>query len=302
MKQIIKKIILLHFLGLILSSCSSFEKNIDIPLPETERQLVIECYLRPNQPFRVLLTETKGYFDSLNECPTVKNAIVVIEYNNRRDTLQEANYLGECSFINPNFIPFMDSTRTRFYNYGSASICPYDLESEFRIHVYDSIGNRSAHASTKLVPTVAIDSISTIWNEARLNFHAYITATDNLNERNYYRMQVHKNSLFDEQGNIMGILNVFRGSVYTNTFSDEIFNGNSHMSFKTNDAYNIGDTIIASLYHITAHHYEYLYSTSRAESANGNPFAQPPTLVTNIQGGLGIFTGLSYTRDTLVIQ
>ena len=108
------------------SSCDSFERNIDIDLPEVERQLVVECYLRVGEPYRLLLTETKGYFDPLDECPMVRGAVAVIEHAGRRDTLIEAVYLGECTLTNPNFIPYFDDSRTRFYNYGSAAICPLD--------------------------------------------------------------------------------------------------------------------------------------------------------------------------------
>ncbi len=37
-------------------------------------------------------------------------------------------------------------------------------------------------------------------------------------------------------------------------------------------------------------------------NSNGNPFAQPPAIASNIVNGKGIFTFLSYDRKTLVIN
>ena len=302
MGQIEKKLITWAFLCLMLSACDSFEKELNIALPEVERQLVVECYLRPNQPFRVLVTETKGYFDDLNECPMVKGALVIMEYGEHRDTLSEAPYLGECTLMNPNFIPFLDNERTRFYNYGSQTICPLDYDTEFKLYVYDSLGQRSAYASTKIKPIIPIDSVA-IRSIARTDSLAlHIVATDNIHEENYYRLQVHRNSIFDRNASGMGVFNVLKGSIYSSLIADNALNGNSTMVFNTDYVLKRGNRAIISFYHLSKAHYDYIRSMRESQNANGNPFAQPPSLVTNIQGGLGIFTAISLYRDTIRIQ
>jgi hypothetical protein len=53
---------------------------------------------------------------------------------------------------------------------------------------------------------------------------------------------------------------------------------------------------------ITEDFYEYVESREALESANGNPFAQPGVLKTNIIGGIGIFTGFTPTQQTYYLQ
>ena len=77
-----------------------------------------------------------------------------------------------------------------------------------------------------------------------------------------------------------------------------IFAGNDvlHVSDYNFDS---GDLIIGTIYHIDKAYYDYLFTTRNAENANYSPFIEPSGLISNIEGGHGIFTFLSYTRDTI---
>ena len=63
-----------------------------------------------------------------------------------------------------------------------------------------------------------------------------------------------------------------------------------------------GDTIISTLFHIDKAYYDFRESVQNAINSNGNPFGQPGVLKSNIEGGLGIFTGLTFDRKTLIIE
>jgi len=286
---------------LSLTACDSFRRPIDLDLPEVERQLVVECYLRPNEPYRLLLTETKGYFDELDECPMVRGALVVIEHAGRRDTLQEAQYLGDCSLTNPNFVPFFDETRTRFYNYGSDAICPLDYTQDFRLEVIDTANNRSAVATTRMIPPISFGSITLTWNDAGDKAYAFLRAPDNGNEANFYRIQLHKNRLFRPDSLTGGFINIAKNPEFDITIDDEPFFNGEDIAFGTNYDYEVGDTLIATLYHIEKAYYEYLGDLGDSQNANGNPFAQPLKIRSNVQGGTGIFTFLLYDRDTIPV-
>jgi hypothetical protein len=60
------KIVNIYFLllvALVFASCD-LEKEIELELPEYERQTVVECYLEPGLPFTLLLTKSDGFFSS----------------------------------------------------------------------------------------------------------------------------------------------------------------------------------------------------------------------------------------------
>ena len=50
--------------GLFFTACN-LTKEVDIQLPEYTVQPVVECYLEPGKPFRLLLTRSYGFFDPL---------------------------------------------------------------------------------------------------------------------------------------------------------------------------------------------------------------------------------------------
>jgi Domain of unknown function (DUF4249) len=58
----------------------------------------------------------------------------------------------------------------------------------------------------------------------------------------------------------------------------------------------------ANLYHITPDYFRFLESAAAAQGANGNPFASPASLVSNITGGIGIFTGTSVTTKQVILR
>jgi hypothetical protein len=62
-----------------------------------------------------------------------------------------------------------------------------------------------------------------------------------------------------------------------------------------------GKKIIVRFFHIEQQYYQYLRAISAADRSNGNPFAQPSTIRSPMEGnGYGIFTSLNYR--TIILQ
>ncbi len=301
MKSITISRILLLFL--LCSSCREMEQVIEIEFPPVEHELVVECYLEPGQPYRLMLTETKGYFEDLNACPFVRNAIVVISHNGIRDTLSEAFFLNNnCDpddIIPYGLVPLLNADSTRYFNYGSNTLCPLDYSQPFVLEVWDTLNDRYITANTQFIPPVPITTFVTDTNETGKAFCLFGTK-DDPSTVDYYRMMMHRKSL-TKSGTGSFPLPTARNPQFDRVIDDGgIFNGNDVLH-GTNYKYNSGDTLIGTIYHIEKMYHDYLETTRDAESANGSPFGQPATITTNIQGGKGIFTFLSFTRDTLYV-
>jgi hypothetical protein len=74
--------------------------------------------------------------------------------------------------------------------------------------------------------------------------------------------------------------------------------------FGTGYDFKEGDTIYNTMFHIERAYFDFWESTFNAISSNGNPFGQPSSIISNVQGdagAIGIFTGLSYDRVTTVV-
>ncbi len=64
----------------------------------------------------------------------------------------------------------------------------------------------------------------------------------------------------------------------------------------------IGDTVVVKFASITRESYDFWRSAEAQTASNGSPFASPSPLKSNINGGVGIWEGFSYTIDTVIAQ
>lgn len=258
------------------------EKEVDIELPVYESRYVVECYLEPGRPFSLLLSRSQPYFapfPPLNqeflETILVDSARVEIFHNGKRYELR-------------NQFLFNQFTR-KFFNYFSSENVPFDTLSAFELAITLADG-RSISGSTRILPSVQIDSLVVQFAEADTLARVLTYFTDDPGEDNYYRRMFHESSL---------------DSVAAQDFSvdDRILEGTA--VFGTGYNYVAGDTVISTLFHIDKGYYEFLESLEDAVNANGNPFAQPSPIISNLEGtagATGIFTGISYDRKAIIVR
>ncbi len=257
---------------LALASCS---RDFDIQLPAHKPELVVECYLEDGEPLRALVTESTALLDTALIPPIITDATVTISYHGKTDTLRPSIYL--------------DPLRNRAYNYGSTTRVTADLSSgeEYRIDVYDRQG-RHATGTTHFMPPVAIGNMEASFNsedEASI----LTTIQDDPAAKNYYRLILKRNS---EQDSIQ--LNSY--------FTDELASNAGNIIIRSRNRFVRGDTVYATLYHITQAYYQFLNTSNGATSALGNPFAASGEVVSNISGGIGVFTALTFRERVLMIR
>ena len=278
--KIIKKIF--PFLVLTLVACN-LSKEVDIDLPTYETQPVVECYLEPGKPFRLLITRSFPFFDQFNldsnfiENTLYEGATVTISYNGQTDTLY-------------NFLSFEEDP-VKVFNYTGFNTVPATEGLEYTLNITMPDGT-DITGTTTMLPVVPIDSIVVEWNdneepEARLL--TYIT--DDLDTENFYRRMLNYSSLdsFPEQDFL----------VTDRSFTTETF------AFGTGYELVEGDTVFNTIVHLSRPYYNYLESVQLAVAANVNPFAQPSPIKSNVSGSanpIGIFTGFSYDRDTTILM
>lgn len=289
-------------LSLFFAACQSLETVIDIELEEEPSELVVECYLQQGQPFRLLLTETKRYFDPVNACPFVRNALVVITYQGQRDTLKEATYTSKsCNSI----IPYFDQDSIRFYNYGSPQICTASPNEEFLLEVWDIDNERYVSAVTHFLPVVPIDVLSHGDYNTTMTLGPQTAVTlgckDDLQTRNYYRFTLHKNALWQRDSTASLFNRVAMQPIFDVALFDQGVYTDGTILHRSDYAFFFGEWAIGTIYHIDRAYYDYLITSRAARDANLNPFLQPAKVQSNIQGGQGIFTALSFDRLRLSI-
>ena len=267
----------------LLAGCGSLQKNIDVPLPSYDSQLAVEAYLIPGEVPRIAVSESVAYLDPNNVLPTVpKDATVAL-------TLPD----GRVEVLK--FAPGADSTeRVYFTHVGTEPLLaqPGDV---FRLDIIDKRGRHLSGTAT-MPSTVPLDSIRYKFNDRpdtlrRALCLAYFQ--DPATPDDDYRLQMH-------------IGDPARGSVYKKpkvdySPQDRLLNGQRFV-LGTGFVFHPQDTVTVTLYHLDPAHYRFRQSVSNARNANGNPFAQPSAIYSTVQGGIGVFTVLNYTRMTQILR
>jgi len=82
---------------------------------------------------------------------------------------------------------------------------------------------------------------------------------------------------------------------------DVIFNGQP-FAFGTDFEFEVGDTVFGTLYRVPQDYFDFVNTRDEAVAAALRPFGQPAVVASNINGGKGIFVGLSFVTETYVIQ
>lgn len=257
------------FLALVLTSCN-LEKEIEITLPDYNSAPFVECYLEEGLPLRLLLTRSSSFFSNFNlQDPEVlqswfyQNAIVNISFNGNSYRLQN--------------IPYLDPITGKFYNYFNPMVPDSSYRGSYLLQILLPDGEEIS-SETEFVNKVTIDSVVVQFNDDS-KARALTYFSDPLDEKNFYRRVLHKNNLRSEP-------------LQSFTADDRISSGT--FVFGSGFEFEEGDTVINSLYHINLAYFNFLESIQRSVDSNGNPFAQPSPIQSNIKGkGNGIFTWIS---------
>ena len=270
-------------LGLFSTVACNLEQEIDLELPVYESQYVVEAYLEPGQPFRILLTESAPYFE---EFPTLDEQF--LENILVNDAEVSISHKGE-TYVLENGL-FFDFFTGKLYNYGNPTLVPADFEEDFNLEI-TTRDDEMITGTTKVFPPVPIDSVVVEFQENDTLARVLTYFSDDLSEANFYRYMLHRSSL-DSTAYQDFIIN------------DEVVDSET-IVFGTAYDFAEGDTIINSLLHIDLDYYSWVESVAFAVGSNGNPFGQPGKLQSNIEGdanAIGVFTGFSPERITTIIE
>lgn len=276
------------FVFVVFTNCT---KNVDVELPEYKQYLVVEGSIEPGQKPRVYLSYTIPYFGSNNVNNlsdfAVKGATVIVTDGITKDTLKE----------------LLPGTG---YFYQALNITG-QVGREYFLTII--VNGKTYTSQTKLYNPIALDSL---WNKhegndslgyvwARLNEPAGLG-----NAYRWYAKRIGKDNEF---------LAPF-GSSFEDKFVDgKTFDfgydrGIAENSEATDDNniergyFKNGDVIVVKFCNIGMKEYKFLRSRDASTLSNGNPFAAPSNVESNVYGEnvIGLWCGYSPSYDTLVFH
>lgn len=262
---------------LALAGCGKFSKDLNVPLPAYDSQLVAECYLEPGVVPSLSVTESQAYLSPV--LPMVPTDVTV--------NLS----LPNGALVPLYYKPGQDPVTKKFYTHiGDAPLVARPGDT-FGLDVQDTKGRHLTGTAT-MPALVPIDSTAYKFNDlSGANRKAYFLAyfQDPPTADDFYRFQLHRG------------LRVYSSPEVDYDVQDRLTNG-QRITLGTSYRFLPGDTVTATLYHVDPAYHRFRESVIDARSANGNPFGQPSAIYSTVTGGVGVFTVLSYTRKTMVLS
>ncbi|RYY19946.1 MAG: DUF4249 domain-containing protein [Cytophagaceae bacterium] len=273
-----------------LAGCGSFQKDIEVPLPSYENQLVLECYLENGQVPRLTVTESVPYLDN-GQAVAAGSQILTLPNGQTVQIPTDVTVnltLPSGRVVNLPFRPGLDATTTKYYSHTGTAPIVARAGEQLAIDVQDKRGRHLT--GTAVVPTfIPIDSVKYKFNNATDRKAYFLTKwTDPAATTDFYRIMLHKGKPANN-------------SETDNDLRDRLFNGLPYAQV-TRYRFNPNDTVTATLYHIDSLYFAFRQSVRDARNANGNPFAQPSAIHSTVQGGVGAFTILVKDQKTLLLK
>ncbi len=293
---------ILYFILAILSLIMGCEKIVDIDIPDSEKKIVVNGLINPDNIVRVNISRSLSVLESDNYVFLEKAKVRFFENDIEQNELV---YTESGYYSLPNFYP--------------------SAGSNYRIEV-ESDGLQSVSAMTALKEPISFSEIDTTtilseWGEEKLklsfsildpsdeNFYALaIYATERVfdyytNELldSLYTYPIYFNFLQNGDGGIQDMLIDENASINYNQkvfFTDQLFNGkefNIDLSLYKYGFYRQDNptTLEIQVEHVSKEYYLYAASITKYEQNDGNPFAEPVSVYTNVSKGLGLFSAFS---------
>jgi len=271
---------LIYFVGVIITSlltlagCNNLQRDITIDLPPYEGEIVVECYLQHGEPYRLILTESVDYFGAV-DLPPIPQAKVVITHNGVSEELT--------------FQPGFDSTTQKFFNYIGTTIVDSADKGEYVLRIEDEASNRLITGVTTFLPAPQLDTIEASFRDTDTSAFLLTKFQDvDPNDPNFYRIIINQDSI--------------TGPTTTEFSFEGRFKTGNQITIGTGFDFKEDDTVFVSVYHIDRPYYDFLETVDDARQGNGNPFAQPTVVQSTVEGGLGVFTALSFVRRMYVVR
>lgn len=293
-RKILQTSLLLILLSMITNSC---EKEITVDLPHPEPKIVIEGAIETNQFPYVYITKNMGYFDAVDTNTLaemlITDAVVTVSNGSIVDTLK--------LIFNPQYVPPIRYEGSVIKGQEGMS---YNLKVEHAGKVFESV--------TTIPQIVDIDSIRFSYRSEVDTFgFLWVHFKDPPVLGNFYRLFTKtfgKDSVFVHPSFSIGDDKLINGQTVEYTVVRGVDPAMPSENYETEEgeppywAFFVGEKVVVKFSSLDVVHYEFWKSVEQQYSSNGNPFAAPTTLKTNISGdALGIWGGYAASIDTVII-
>lgn len=314
MKKLEPAILLLSALLLLLQAC---RKEVDVDVPEGEKQYVVEGRIEEGRPPFVILTQTQPYFSETSkkaqEERFVHDADIWVKGPQKEVKLQEL-----CSSEVPDSLldQFSSLSGLDEATLKSTNICIYTTTSMFgqnekSYELEIEVGDDRIRSSTYIPPAVPLDSVwFELFEDRDEEGLAWALINDPDSSGNAYRWHAKRiqkgedgepadNAYIAPLGSVLDD-RFFNGKEFEFNYSRGQTPAERDPGEEKTIFFEVGDTIAVKWATISQESYRFYRSFEEAVLLTGSPFAQPTDIKSNVDSALGVWSGYGVRYDTIV--
>ena len=288
----------------LLFALSACEQVIEPDLPEHTPRLVLQAFCTPDSTWVAFVGRSAGILESLpGRARLVADAEVELLAGDR--------VIDELEFFQ----------RERVYVWEKGALQAGESYS-LRVSAPGFATIEATDAIPRPVPTAIVSyrTNTSARSESRIrgDLSIKLEIQDPPGETNYYQLRMffffsserYEGSFSTKDPSIMadnGVDFLFEGegsfSGSAPFFKDTLFDGQTH-AIELSGNYNAPEhtRFYVQVLYASETYYEYLRSARLHESTQGNPFAEPVSVYSNVENGYGIFAGYSSQTFELVLE
>ena len=295
--------------SVLLSACS---KEVKIDIPNYGEQVVIDGNIETNTPPLVLLSKSNDIYSATNLEAYLNNFIsgAIVSVSDGSTSVQ----LDE--ICTDNLPDGTEEIAASIFGIPAEELANYHLcaYTSFNTAIWGQIGKtytltvtfegKTYSSSTTISqPSPPVNLFYKLSGSLTDKGYSWITLSDPPNQYDAYKLQYKFNgdTFFEDPWSPFFDDQFFDGKTFDFSFNDVKSYEDPSIPDNLKGYFNTGDTVIIKLSKLDRSAYEFFEKKYNQLFNNGNPFATPTNIPTNINGGaLGVWVGYSPYFDTLV--
>jgi hypothetical protein len=311
---------------LCLVSC---EQSVEIELPEASDLYMIEGNIFEGEPPLVFVGKAQGYFEAVDASSIAESflpgAEVVMTIDDEifpLSALCTGDLTGELLEAAASLLGFPAELLSALNLCVYTTVDPTAIGQVGKEHALDiTINDRSMSAVTFIPEPVPLDSVwwQTPGTQDSLGV-IYATINDPASPGDAYRWFAQRVNIRPDWDPLAGTIKDANyvaplGSVFDDAFFNglafefSLFRGVAAGSTAWDDDFSqspeagyfkLGDTVAVRLCSIDRQVFQGLRSYENLILSQGSPFALPANMVTNVEGGIGLWAGYGIAQDTVI--
>ena len=279
---------------LIIAACTTV---VDFDIPQNRPKVVVNALFSPDSVWRIQISRSNSILDNRHGSffdPVGDAVVTILDQNNQ-------------------FVESITGFSDKYFRYSyKGKTKPLPGQSyTIQVDVKDEPNIKALNKVPTLVPITSVEIDSSRFISDREPIEMDITFKDSGGEKNYYTVKVIGDSYYIPNKDTVWVTREINVKVVDPSLNEEfkesdrfindnLFNGKNytlHLKLFSQPYWGPQSPVTVHarviLVSVSEEYYKYFTTKNLQDYTNGDPFAQPVQVFSNVENGLGIFAGYS---------